>query len=207
MNDVPISVVAEYYASLISALTAVLLGTLVHFRKSKKASSLTKKSVRLLDLIIYTSLVRLVSSDSFRDELAQIYVAISLDLGTFDDFERAVRRSINANKLYLKSLNRAFALRRKMISTYKVFKEKLVEALMVSGLSLTVGVVYAGFIGLGLVSPHDPFTYLLVGILTGLSVIGTYLLVVLTKSYVELLRLKGLVLKLYRETKSEIRTE
>ena len=198
---------AEYYASLISALTAVFLGALVYLRRSKKASSLVKKSVRLLDLITYTSLVKLINSDAFRDELTQIHVAINLGLGSFGDLERAVRRSLNANRLYLKSLNRAFALRRKTISTYRVFREKLVEALLVSGLSLVVGVVYAGFIGLGLVSPHNPFTYLLVGVLTGLSLIGTYLLVVLTKSYVELLRLKDSVLHLYSEMKSEIRSK
>lgn len=202
MTDIPLHVIVEYYASLISALAAVFLGTLVHFRKSKKATSLVKKSIRLLNLIIYTSLVRLVSNDTFRDELAQIHVAVHLDLGSLDDFERAIRRSLDANRSNLKSLNRAFVLRRKMVSTYRVFREKLVEAVLVSGLSLVVGVVYAGLIGLGLTSPENPFTYLLIGALTGLSVIGTYLLVVLTKSYAELLRLKGLVLQLYRETKS-----
>ena len=207
MNDIPLYVVAEYYASLISALTAVFLGSLIHLRRSKKALSLVKKSVRLLDLITYTSLVKLINSDAFRDELTQIYVATSLDLGSFQDLERAIRRSLSANKLYLKSLNRAFALRRKTTSTYRVFREKLVEALLVSGLSLVVGVVYAVFIGLGLVSPQNPFTYLLIGVLTGLSLIGIYLLVVLTKSYMELLRLKDSVLHLYRETKSEIRSK
>ena len=207
MNGIPLNVVVEYYASLVSALTAVFLGTLVHFRKSGKVSSLVKKSVRLLDLIIYMSLVRLVNSDAFRDELAQIYVAVHLDLGSFEDLERAVRRSLNANKSYLKSLNGAFALRKKIVSTYRVFREKLLEAIMVSGLSLTVGVVYAGLLGVGFVSPLNPFTYLLIGVLTGLSLIGTYLLVVLTKSYVELSRLKDSVLNLYRKTKAEIRSE
>ena len=68
------------------------------------------------------SLVKLINSDAFRDELTQIYVTINLDLGSFQDLERAVRRSLNVSKLYQKSLNRAFALRRKTISAYRVFR-------------------------------------------------------------------------------------
>ena len=201
MISIPAYVVVELYASITSSLAFTFLAFLVYFHRKKKRVMLFKKTSSLLDFITYFSLIKTVSSSAFRDELAQMAIASSLNLGSPEDFRRAVRRSLSSNKTYLQAIPKALTLKKKLIYNYRTFKGSLYEGLVVSGLSFFLASGYSALIYLNLVSPFSSFTYLLLGMLAGFSIISVYLLYKMLRSLVNLTAVKENAMKLYEGTK------
>ena len=197
----PAYVVAELYASITSSLAFTFLTFLIYFHRKNKAVKLFKKTLSLLDFITYFSLIKIVSSVTFRDELAQMIIASSLNLGSPEDFRRAVRRSLSSNITYLHAIPKAFTLKKKLIYNYRSFKVSLYEGLVVSGFSFFLASGYSALIDLGFVSPLSSTTYLLLGMLVGFSIISIYLLYKMLRSLANLTAVKENAMKLYEDTK------
>ncbi len=197
MISVTEGLLIETYTYIISSLLFSFLAFLVYFRRLNRTVKLFRKTVSLIDFIIYLSLIRTVSSEVFREKLAEMTVASSLDLGSPKDFERAVRKSLSSNATLLKLLRKSFALRKKLTYSFKVFRESLRQGLTVSGLALFLALTYGIVIHFDVVIAQSPVTYMLLGALVGFSIVSVQLLYKTAKTYVDLRSVKRDVMMLY----------